>query len=66
MAKLQINFFIVIHHFSRVKATMNAPRICKLCNSVNKSPIFFIFKLQAEQRQLRTCQFRRGRVLKPR
>jgi hypothetical protein len=33
-------FLIVIHHFSIVKAAMNAPRICKLCNGVNKMPQF--------------------------
>jgi hypothetical protein len=31
-------FFIVIHRFSLVKAAMNAQCICKMCNSVNKTP----------------------------
>jgi hypothetical protein len=36
-------FLIVIHRFSLVKAAMNAPRICKLRNSVNKTPQFLHF-----------------------
>jgi hypothetical protein len=36
-------FLIVIHHFSLVKAAMNAPRICKLRNGVNKTPQFLHF-----------------------
>jgi hypothetical protein len=36
-------FLIVIHRFSLVKAKMNAPRICKLCNGVNKMPQFHKF-----------------------
>jgi hypothetical protein len=62
MANCRINFFIIIRNFSLVKATMNAPGICKLSNGVHKSQIFFIFQLQAEQRPLRTCQLRSGRV----
>jgi hypothetical protein len=31
-------FLIVICHFSMVNATMNAARICKLRNGVNKTP----------------------------
>jgi hypothetical protein len=38
-------FFIVIYHFSLVKAAMNAPCICKLCNGVNKTPHFLIFSI---------------------
>jgi hypothetical protein len=34
------HFLIVIHCFSLVKAAMNAPRICKLRNGVNKTPLF--------------------------
>jgi hypothetical protein len=34
---------IVIHRFSLVKAAMNAPRICKLRNVVNKTPQFLLF-----------------------
>ncbi len=34
---------IVIHRFSLVKAAMNAPRICKFCNGVNKTPPFLHF-----------------------
>jgi hypothetical protein len=37
MADCGINFFVVIHRFSLVKAAMNATRICKLHNGVNKS-----------------------------
>jgi hypothetical protein len=33
-------FLMVIHHFSLVKAAMNAPRICKMHNGVNKTPQF--------------------------
>jgi hypothetical protein len=33
----------VIHRFSLVKAAMNAPRICKLRNGVNKTPQFLLF-----------------------
>jgi hypothetical protein len=31
-------FLIVIHHFSPVKAAMNALRICKMRNGVSKTP----------------------------
>jgi len=41
MAKCRINLaLIVIYHFSLVKAAMNAVRVCKLRNSVNKTPQF--------------------------
>jgi hypothetical protein len=30
-------------HFSLIKAPMNAPCICKLCNGVNKTPQFLHF-----------------------
>jgi hypothetical protein len=33
-------FLIEIHRFSLVKAAMNAPRLCKMCNGVNKMPQF--------------------------
>jgi hypothetical protein len=33
-------FLIVIHRFSLVKAAMNAARICKMCNGVNKTTQF--------------------------
>jgi hypothetical protein len=36
------HFWIVIHRFSLVKASMNAPRICKLQNGVNKTPQFLL------------------------
>jgi hypothetical protein len=61
-------FLIVIHHFSLVKAAMNAPRLCKVCKDClagscngamefTKRLNFFIFQLpKVEQRQLRTCQ----------
>jgi hypothetical protein len=37
------HFLIVILLFSLVKATMNDQRICKLRNSVNKTPQFLLF-----------------------
>jgi hypothetical protein len=40
MADCRINFFIIIRHFSLVKVAMNAPRICKMRNGVNKTPQF--------------------------
>jgi hypothetical protein len=36
-------FMIVIHRFLLVKATMNAPHICKLRNGVNRTPQFLLF-----------------------
>jgi hypothetical protein len=36
-------FLIVIHRFALVKAAMNALRICKLRNGVNKRPQFLLF-----------------------
>ncbi len=36
---------IIIHHFSLVKAAMNAPRICKLCSGVNKTLPFLYFPI---------------------
>ncbi len=41
MANCGINFLIVIHCFSLVKAAMNAPLICKLRNGVIKTPLLF-------------------------
>ena len=38
-------FFIVIYHFSLVKAATNAARICKLCNGVKKTPQFLLFSM---------------------
>jgi hypothetical protein len=56
-------FMIVIHLSSLVKAAINAPRICKLRNGVNKRLNFFFFQLpKAEQRPLRTCQLQRDQV----
>jgi hypothetical protein len=43
MANCRINFLINIHRFSHVKAAMNAPRICKLRNNVNKTPHLLYF-----------------------
>jgi hypothetical protein len=34
---------MVIYCFSLVKATMNAARVCKLHNGVNKMPQFLLF-----------------------
>jgi hypothetical protein len=46
MSKCGINLFlIVIYHSSLVRATMNAARVCKLCNGVNKTPQFLLFSL---------------------
>jgi hypothetical protein len=36
---------IVIYHSSLVKAAVNAPRVCKLCNGVKKTPQFFMFSM---------------------
>jgi hypothetical protein len=36
-------FLIVIYHSSLVKAAMNAARVCKLYNGVNKMPQFLLF-----------------------
>jgi hypothetical protein len=46
MAKCGINFFyIVIFNFSLVKAAMNAARICKLRNGVNKTSQLLLFSM---------------------
>jgi hypothetical protein len=37
MANFGINFFIVIHRISLLKATMNALHICKMRNGVSKT-----------------------------
>jgi hypothetical protein len=37
-------FLIVIYHSSLVKGAMNAARICKLHNGVEKTPNFFFFQ----------------------
>jgi hypothetical protein len=36
-------FLIVIYRSSLVKAAMNAARVCKLRNGVNKTPQFLLF-----------------------
>ncbi len=36
-------FLTVIYHSSLVKDAVNAARICKLFNGVNKTPQFFLF-----------------------
>ncbi len=36
-------FLIVIYHSSLEKAAMNAARVCKLRNGVNKPPQFLLF-----------------------
>ena len=38
-------FLIVIYHFSLVKAPINAARVCKLRNVVNKTPQFLLFSM---------------------
>ncbi len=39
------HFLIVIYHSSLVKAAMNAARVCKLRNDVQKTPQFLLFSL---------------------
>jgi hypothetical protein len=41
--KCEKNFFYCIYRFSLVKAAMNAARVCKLRNCVNKRPHFCFF-----------------------
>ncbi len=58
MVKIIINgqmrnkpFLIVIYRSSLVKAALNAARVCKLRNGVNKTPQFLLFQWpKAEQR----------------
>jgi hypothetical protein len=38
-------FLIVIYHSSLVKAIMNAARVCKLRNGVNKTPQYLLFSM---------------------
>jgi hypothetical protein len=38
-------FLIVINRSSLVKAAMNAARVCKLRNGVNKTPQFLLFSM---------------------
>ncbi len=38
-------FFIVIYHSSLVKAAVNAARVCKLHNGLNKMHHFFLFSM---------------------
>ncbi len=46
MATCGINLFlIVIYHSSLVKAAMKAAHICKLRNSVKKTPQFLLFSI---------------------
>jgi len=52
MKKFSINgqlrnklFLMVIYRFSLVKAAMNAASVCKLHNSVNKTPQFLLFSI---------------------
>ncbi len=46
MANCGINLFlIVIYHSSLVKASMDAARVCKLHNGVNKTPQFLLVLL---------------------
>jgi len=62
-------FLIVIHRFSLLNAAMNAPRICKMCNGVNKPPQFPVRNEYSPQpsKLLYNCQFktrRRSKTLK--
>jgi hypothetical protein len=52
MKKFSINgqlrnklFLMVIYRFSLVKAAMSAASVCKLRNSVNKTPQFLLFSI---------------------
>jgi hypothetical protein len=38
-------FLIVIYRCSLVKAAINAGRVCKLRNGVNKTPQFLLFSM---------------------
>jgi hypothetical protein len=38
-------YLIVIYHSSLVKGAMNAARVCKLRNSVKKTPKFLLFSI---------------------
>jgi hypothetical protein len=38
-------FLIVIYHSSLVKGAINAARVCKLRNSVKKTPQFLLFSI---------------------
>jgi hypothetical protein len=40
------HFLIVIYHSSLVKGAMNAARLCKLQNSVKKTPQFLLFSME--------------------
>ena len=56
-------FLIVIYHSSLVKAAMNAVRICKLRNGVNKTPQFLLFSMaKGGTKTIAQCQLRRDRV----
>ncbi len=39
------HFLIVIYHSSLVIGAMNAARLCKLRNGVNKTPQFLLFSM---------------------
>jgi hypothetical protein len=39
------HFLIVIYHFSLLKGAMNAARVCKLHNGVQKTPQFLLFSM---------------------
>jgi hypothetical protein len=39
------HFLFVIFHSSLVKGAMNAARLCKLRNGVNKTPQFLLFSI---------------------
>jgi hypothetical protein len=44
-------FLIVIYRSSLVKAAMNAARVCKLRNGVNKMPQFRLFSMTKSRRK---------------
>jgi hypothetical protein len=64
----------IVFHFSLVKAAMNAPRICKMRNGVNKTPQFlnssviFIIQVRNEytpqpSKLLYNCQLKNKEAL---
>jgi hypothetical protein len=55
-------FLIVVYRFSLVKAALNALRICKLHNGVNKTPQFLLFSIAKGRTKTMHLSIARGRV----
>jgi hypothetical protein len=56
-------FLIVVYRSSLVKAAMNAARICKLSNGVNKMPQFLLFSMtKGGTKTIAHLSLRRDRV----